>query len=57
VAEERLGPKDAVILVTHQPGWLIDWFQEEVTGHNLRQLVRVHLRGRARIHLAGAATP
>lgn len=53
IADERMGPDDAVILVTHQPRWLMDWFWEEPACHNLRQLVRNHLRGRARVHLAG----
>ena len=53
IAEERMGPEDQVILVTHQPRWLMDWFWEEAATHNLRQLVRGHLRGRARVHLAG----
>ena len=51
-----MGPEDQVILVTHQPRWLMDWFWEEAATHNLRQLVRGHLRGRARIHLAGQPT-
>lgn len=54
IADERMGVDDQAILVTHQPGWLSDWFHEEAGSHNLRQLVRGHLRGRARIHLAGA---
>ena len=54
IAEERMGPDDQVILVTHQPRWLMDWFWEEAATHNLRQLIRGHLRGRARVHLAGA---
>ncbi|BDA40538.1 hypothetical protein COCOBI_01-1910 [Coccomyxa sp. Obi] len=54
IADERMGPEDQAILVTHQPGWLQDWFHEEAAaGLNLRQLVRGHLRGRARLHLAG----
>lgn len=48
-----MGPEDQAILVTHQPGWLADWFHEEAAALNLRQLVRGHLRGRARLHLAG----
>ena len=44
---------DQAILVTHQPRWLSDWFWDETACHNLRQLVRGHLRGRARVHLAG----
>ena len=48
-------PDDQAILVTHQPMWLAEWFSEKAGCHNLRQLVRCHLRGRARIHLAGAS--
>ena len=47
-------PDDQAILVTHQPMWLAEWFKERAGCHNLRQLVRCHLKGRARIHLAGA---
>ncbi|KAK9862826.1 hypothetical protein WJX84_007158 [Apatococcus fuscideae] len=53
LAEERMGPEDQVILVTHQPRWLMDWFWAKAAAPNLRQLVRGHLRGRARVHLAG----
>lgn len=48
-----MGPGDQAILVTHQPRWLSDWFWDETACHNLRQLVRGHLKGRARVHLAG----
>ena len=48
-----MGLEDQCILVTHQPRWLADWFWDEMSCHNLRQLVRGHLRGRARVHLAG----
>lgn len=49
-----MGAEDQAVLVTHQPGWLQDWFHEEAAaGLNLRQLVRGHLCGRARLHLAG----
>jgi hypothetical protein len=54
IADERMGPRDGAILVTHQPRWLADWFHESAGAPNLRQLVRGHLRGRARVHLAGA---
>ena len=54
IADERMAEDDQAILVTHQPRWLSDWFWDETACHNLRQLVRGHLRGRARVHLAGA---
>ena len=53
IADERMAEDDQAILVTHQPRWLSDWFWDETACHNLRQLVRGHLRGRARVHLAG----
>ena len=56
IADERMAADDQAILVTHQPRWLSDWFWDETACHNLRQLVRGHLRGRARVHLAGLAT-
>ncbi|GFR41995.1 hypothetical protein Agub_g2809, partial [Astrephomene gubernaculifera] len=53
VVEQRMQPDDQVILVTHEPLWLLEWFWQNRSGANLRQLVRGHLRGRARLHLAG----
>ncbi|EFJ44074.1 hypothetical protein VOLCADRAFT_65342, partial [Volvox carteri f. nagariensis] len=54
VVEQRMGPEDQVILMTHEPLWLLEWFwRRPHLGANLRQLVRGHLRGRARVHLAG----
>ncbi|KAI7840166.1 hypothetical protein COHA_005949 [Chlorella ohadii] len=53
IAEERMGPEDQVILVQHQPDWLVGWFWGHGTAKNLRQLVRGPLRGRARLQLAG----
>ena len=39
--------------MTHEPLWLLEWYWHRCLGANLRQLVRGHLRGRARLHLAG----
>jgi hypothetical protein len=51
--EQRLGPSDNVIIITHEPTWLLEWFWASSSSSNLRQLVRGHLRGRARVHMAG----
>lgn len=51
--EQRLGHNDNVIIITHEPTWLLEWFWASSSSSNLRQLVRGHLRGRARVHLAG----
>ena len=48
-------PLSQVILMTHEPVWLLEWFWQRSAAANLRQLVRGHLRGRARVHLAGKA--
>lgn len=53
VAEERMAPGDAAIMVTHCPLWLIDWFWGHHSGKNLRQLIRGPLRGKVRLKLAG----
>lgn len=53
--EQRLGPHDNVIIITHEPTWLLEWFWASSSSSNLRQLVRGHLRGRARVHMAGEA--
>ncbi len=37
--------------------WLCACAQEEHKADNLRQLVRGHLRGRARVHLSGQSSP
>lgn len=88
-----MGPQDNVIIMTHEPIWLIEWwvrknthvlgmsvsqtpclrakrlrrfqstllvymvqecrFWQHPSAGNLRQLIRGHLRGRARVHLVG----
>lgn len=53
IAEERMGPNDAAVVVSHAPQWLINWFWGRHEGKNLRQLLRGPLRGRARVHLCG----
>ncbi|WIA33540.1 hypothetical protein OEZ86_006664 [Tetradesmus obliquus] len=53
VVERRVGLHDNVIIITHEPTWLLEWFWASSSSSNLRQLVRGHLRGRARVHLAG----
>uniref|UniRef100_A0A7S1T4N1 Calcineurin-like phosphoesterase domain-containing protein n=1 Tax=Tetraselmis chuii TaxID=63592 RepID=A0A7S1T4N1_9CHLO len=53
LAEHRLGERDSVVLITHQPLWLLGWFHQKREGSNLNQLVHGHLRGRVPVHLAG----
>lgn len=55
IAEEKMGPQDTAIIVTHCPQWLVDWFwgKGETSGKILRQLIRGPLRGRVKLRLAG----
>ena len=55
IAEEKMEPGDAAILVTHCPLWLVDWFwgKGEHSGKILRQLIRGPLRGKVKLRLAG----
>ncbi len=53
IADTLMGPHDQVILLTHQPTWLLGWYWGRHMAPNLQQLIRRHLRGRARLHIAG----
>ena len=53
IADDRMAPGDAAILVTHEPHWLTRWFEGRDPPPHVGRLVEDHLRGRARIHLAG----
>lgn len=55
LAEEKMGADDKVIIVTHCPPWLLDWFfGVDKRAHKLlRQLITGPLRGRTRLRLAG----
>ena len=39
VASERMGPDDAAIVVTHAPGWLVEWHIGEKAGANVAALI------------------
>jgi hypothetical protein len=53
IADERMAPTDAAILVTHEPHWLTRWYSGGEAPPHVGRLVEAHLRGRARLHLAG----
>lgn len=44
---------DNVILVTHEPNWLLDWYWDSGTGNNVAHFVKDHLKGRCRLRIAG----
>eukprot|EP00210_Caulerpa_lentillifera_P006894 g6591.t1 len=55
VIERHLDSDSQVIIMTHEPIWMEDWItcSPDSTAPNLKELIREHLRGRARLCLAG----
>ncbi|CAA2972038.1 uncharacterized protein LOC111374230 isoform X2 [Olea europaea subsp. europaea] len=51
--KEKVGDNDPVIIMTHEPNWLLDWYWNDVTGRNVSHLIRDHLRGRCKLRMAG----
>lgn len=44
---------DSVVVITHEPAWLLDWYWGGSTGKNVAHLIKDHLRGRCRLRMAG----
>lgn len=44
---------DSVIIITHEPNWLTDWYWNDVTGKNISHLISDYLRGRCKLRMAG----
>ncbi|XAR64067.1 hypothetical protein NMG60_11024271 [Bertholletia excelsa] len=44
---------DSVIIMTHEPNWLLDWYWDNKTGKNVSYLICDCLKGRCKIWLAG----
>ncbi|GMI09203.1 hypothetical protein TrRE_jg2669, partial [Triparma retinervis] len=55
--ERRVGEDDAVVVMTHEPYWVIDDQEarkdEDCAESNLRELMETHLAGKVRARLAG----
>ncbi|KAK4429041.1 hypothetical protein Salat_1204100 [Sesamum alatum] len=51
--KEKVGDYDSVIIMTHEPNWLLDWYWNDATGKNISHLIRDHLRGRCKLRMAG----
>lgn len=48
-----MGEHDSVILITHEPNWLLDWYWGDKTGKNVTYLIREYLKGRCKLRMAG----
>ncbi|CAM6089158.1 unnamed protein product [Calypogeia fissa] len=53
VIRDNVKDTDSVIVVTHEPNWLLDWYWGSLTGRNVAHLIKDHLNGRCRLRLAG----
>ena len=53
VAENHLGPDDRVIVVTHEPNWVLDHYFGSKTARNTTDLIRYVLGKRCALRLAG----
>ncbi|XP_026445875.1 uncharacterized protein LOC113346627 [Papaver somniferum] len=50
---DEVGENDSVIIMTHEPNWILDWYWNDVSGKNVSHLIRDHLKGRCKLRMAG----
>ncbi|XP_058089774.1 uncharacterized protein LOC131236542 [Magnolia sinica] len=53
IINNKVGENDSVIVMTHEPSWLLDWYWNDVTGKNVTHLIRDYLKGRCKLRVAG----
>ncbi|KAM0899386.1 hypothetical protein ACQ4PT_021269 [Festuca glaucescens] len=53
LCQQKVGETDSVILITHEPNWLLDWYWSDRTGKNVTYLIREYLKGRCKLRMAG----
>ncbi|CAN6466743.1 unnamed protein product [Victoria cruziana] len=51
--KNKVGENDSVIVVTHEPNWLLDWYWKETSGKNVSHLICDYLKGRCKLRMAG----
>ncbi|XP_071694090.1 uncharacterized protein [Rutidosis leptorrhynchoides] len=51
--KDMVKENDSVIIMTHEPNWILDWYWNDVTGKNVSHLVKDHLKGRCKLRMAG----
>ncbi|KVI06660.1 hypothetical protein Ccrd_014985 [Cynara cardunculus var. scolymus] len=50
---EKVKENDSVIIMTHEPNWILDWYWDDVTGKNVSHLICDYLKGRCKLQMAG----
>ncbi|KAG5410732.1 hypothetical protein IGI04_007051 [Brassica rapa subsp. trilocularis] len=53
LVKEKVKEDDAVIIITHEPSWLLDWYWSSDTGQNVRHLICDVLNYRCKLRMAG----
>ncbi|KAG2663747.1 hypothetical protein I3760_16G048000 [Carya illinoinensis] len=53
LVEKKVGDEDSVIIITHEPSWLLDWYWNGVSGKNVSHLISDYLKGRCKLRMAG----
>lgn len=49
----KMGADDSVIIMTHEPNWLLDCYWKDVSGKNVSHLICDYLKGRCKLRIAG----
>ncbi|XP_008811243.1 uncharacterized protein LOC103722455 [Phoenix dactylifera] len=53
LCQYKVGDNDSVIVMTHEPNWLLDWYWNNNTGKNVSHLIHDYLKGRCKLRMAG----
>ncbi|KAF5444986.1 hypothetical protein F2P56_034076 [Juglans regia] len=53
LVKQKVGDEDSVIIITHEPSWLLDWYWNGVSGRNVSHLISDYLKGRCKLRMAG----
>ncbi|KAG0469979.1 hypothetical protein HPP92_016679 [Vanilla planifolia] len=53
LCQQEVQENDSIIVMTHEPTWLLDWYWNDNTGKNVSHLIRDYMRGRCKLRLAG----
>ncbi|KAG4147137.1 hypothetical protein ERO13_D05G203800v2 [Gossypium hirsutum] len=53
LVKNKVGENDTVIVMTHEPQWLLDWYWNENSGRNVSHLICDYLKGRCKLRIAG----
>lgn len=53
LCHSKVGKNDSVIIMTHEPNWLLDWYWNDSSGINVSHLIQDYLKGRCKLRMAG----